>query len=269
MSKQVFDYSDYKAFLTELGDSRPRGFRKALAEATHCQTAYISQVLNGDYHLSLEQGEAATQFLDLSRDEARCFVLLVEIQRAGTPSLKRFFEEQLRELRERYYLIKERIGVSNVLSEDNQGVYYSSWHYAAVHMAVTIPRLRTRTALGRSLRISPRKLGEILDFLCGVGLLVKEGEKYAPGSTQLHLPKDSSSIHRHHANWRQQAMTQMHSDHAEEDLHYSSVSSLSAADAQKIKTLLTQSLSDAVQIIKDSPEEQLVGINIDLFRVDE
>lgn len=136
-------------------------------------------------------------------------------------------------------------------------------------MAVTIPRLRNRAALARALKIPARKLSEILDFLCMVGLITKEGEKYLPGSTQLHLPKDSPSIHRHHANWRQQALAQMHSDHAEEDLHYSSVSSLSAADAQRIRTLLTQLLSDAVQIIKDSPEEQLVGINIDLFRVDE
>ncbi len=269
MNRSLFEYSDYKAFLRELGDSQPRGFRKALAQAVHCQTAYVSQVLNGDYHLSLEQAEAATQFLGLSRDEARCFILLVEIHRAGTPSLRRFFEDQLKELRERHYMIKERIGVSNVLSEQNQAVYYSSWHFAAIHMAVTIPRLRNRTALSRALRIPVRKLGETLDFLCSVGLVAKEGEKYLPGSTQLHLPKDSPSIHRHHANWRQQAMIQMHSDNAQEDLHYSSVSSLSAADAQKIKAMLTHSISDAVQTIKDSPEEQLIGINIDCFRVDE
>lgn len=64
-------------------------------------------------------------------------------------------------------------------------------------------------------------------------------------------------------------MAQMHSDSAPDNLHYSSVSSLSAADALKIKALLTQAIGDSVQIIKDSPEEQLVGINIDLFRVDE
>jgi uncharacterized protein (TIGR02147 family) len=269
MNRSLFEYSDYKAYLRDLGDSRPRGFRKALAAATHCQTAYISQVLNDSYHLSLEQAEAATQFLGLSKDEVRCFVLLVEIQRAGTASLKKYFTDQLAELRERHLMIKERIGVSSVLSEQNQGIYYSSWHPSAVHIAVTIPRLRTRTVLGRALRIPSRKLGEVLDFLTSVGLIVKEGEKYLPGSTQLHLPNDSPAIHRHHANWRTHAMAQMHSEHAPEDLHYSSVSSLSAMDAQKIKAMLTQAISDAVQVIKNSPEEQLVGINVDLFRVDE
>lgn len=269
MSQVIFDYNDYKSYLRDIGDSRPRGFRKALAAATGCQTAYISQVLNDSYHFSLEQAEAATQFLGLSKDEARCFILLVEIQRAGTPSLKRYFSEQLAEVRERHLMIKERIAVSNVLSEHNQGIYYSSWHASAVHMAVTIPKLQTRAALGRALRIPSRKLGEVLDFLASVGLVVKVGEKYRPGSTQLHLPKDSPHIHQHHSNWRSHAVAQMHSEHAAEDLHYSSVSSLAATDVLKIKVILTQAISDAVQLIKKSPEEQLVGINVDLFRVDE
>lgn len=269
MAQSIFEFSHYKTFLRELGDSKPRGFRKSLAEATHCQTAYISQILNGDYHLSLEQAEAATQFLGFTRDEARCFVLLVEIERAGTSSLKRFFKEQLAELRERHLEIKDRIGVSNVLSEDKQAHYYGSWHFAAVHMAVTIPALRTRAALCKGLRMSSRKLGEVLEFLAEVGLVVKDGDRYLPGPTQLHLPKGSPSIHRHHANWRAQALERMHSDHAEEGLQYSSVSSLSTADAKRIKALLTQAISDAVSVIKNSPEERLYGIGVDYFRVDE
>lgn len=269
LKQSVFEYTDYKVYLRDLGESRPRGFRKALAQAIRCQTAYISQVLNGHSHLSLEQAEAVTQFLELSKQEARCLLLLVEIQRAGTPSLRRFLGEQLAELREKHLLIKERVGISNVLSEHNQSIYYSSWHYAAVHMAVTIPRLRSRQALGRALRISPRKLGDVLEFLSSVSLITKSGEKYLPGSTQIHLPKDASSIYQHHANWRHQALQQMHADSAPDGVHYSSVSSLSAEDAQKIKALLTQSISEAVKVIKTSPEEQLMGINVDFFRVDE
>jgi uncharacterized protein (TIGR02147 family) len=269
MAKTVFDYSDYKRFLTEEGQARKRGFRKALAEATRCQTAYISQVLNGGYHFSLEQAESSAQFLQLTRDETRFFLLLVEIARAGTPSLKRYFTEQLEEVRERHLLIRERIGVSDTLSEPNQAIYYGSWHYAAVHMATTIPRLRTRAAIGRSLRISARKLSEVLEFLTATGLVRLDGGHYLPGSTQLHLSKDSPQIHRHHANWRTHALAAMHSEHAADNIHYSSVSSLSASDAVKIKALLTQAISDAVKVIKDSPEEQLFGIGLDFFRADE
>lgn len=269
MSKFIFDHLDYKVFLKELCATRAKGLRKAMAQVANCQTAYISQVLNGHNHLSLEQAHAIAHFLGLSKDETRCFILLLEIQRAGTPSLRSFFEEQLKELRQHHYTIKERIGISKTLSEQNQSIYYSSWHYAAVHMAVTIPHLQTRGRLGKALRIPMRKLSEVLEWLCSVGLVAKDSEFYLPGTTELHLPKDSPLIHRHHANWRQQGMVQMHSDSAQDDLHYSSVSSLSLSDGQRIRGLITQAISDFVGIIKDSPSEQLVGINIDFFRLDE
>jgi len=269
MAPSIFESPDYKSYLTEVGNARPRGFRKALAEATGCQTAYISQILNGHYHLSLEQAEAAARFLGFTRDETRYFVLLVESQRAGTVTLRQLLFEQLQEMRERHLVIKERIGVSTELSEQDRERYYSSWHYAAVHIAVTIPRLRTRVALGRALRIPSRKLGEVLEFLLAVGLLAKEGERFSPGPAQIHLPKDSPAIYQHHWNWRKQAMAQIHSDYAEDNVHYSSISSLSAEDAQKVRALLTQAISDAVGVIKKSPEEQLFGINVDFFRADE
>jgi hypothetical protein len=183
--------------------------------------------------------------------------------------LRSFFSEQLAELREKHLNLKERIGISEVLSEQNQGIYYSSWHYAAVHMAVTIPGLRTRAALARALRIPPRKLASVLEFLASVGLVSKEGESYLPGSSVLHLPKDSPMIPVHHANWRQQALAMMHSDHAHESIHYSSVSSLSREDALKIKSMLTRAISEAVQVFKVSPEEGLYGFNLDFFRVSE
>jgi hypothetical protein len=95
------------------------------------------------------------------------------------------------------------------------------------------------------------KLVEVLDFLEKAGLILKRGDQYLPGTTQLHLPKE------------------MHSDRAGEGLNYSSVSSVSASDAQKIKAILTQAIGDAIQVVKASPEEELIGINVDLFRVDE
>jgi hypothetical protein len=101
-----------------------------------------------------------------------------------------------------------------------------------------------------------------------VGLVRSEGEKYLPGSTQIHLPKDSVAIQQHHANWRQMALSRMDSDQAHEDLHYSSINSVSVDGARRIRALLTQAISDAIEIVKPSPEEQLVGINVDFFRVD-
>jgi uncharacterized protein (TIGR02147 family) len=268
MELSVFEYTDYKRYLTEVGDARPRGYRKALAQATHCQTAYISHVLNGPGHFNLEQAEASARFLDMNREELRYFLALVEHNRAGTASLRKVLSEQIEEMRERHLSLKKRVGIQATLSRENQAIYYSSWHYAAVHMAVTVPALRTRRNLGKALRVSPRKLNEILDFLVSVGLLNRAGESFLPGSTQLHLEKDSPLIFQHHDNWRGQAMASMHEEHADAAVHYSSVVTLSAEDVQKIRALITQNLSEWIQIVKDSKEEQVYGIGIDFFRVD-
>ena len=126
MSPSVFDYADYKRYLGEVDDGRPRGFRKALAQATHCQTAYISHVLNGLGHFNLEQAEAAARFLELGREEIRYFLVLVEHNRAGTDSLRRVLGEQLEEMRERHLSLQKRVGIQATLSRENQAIYYSS-----------------------------------------------------------------------------------------------------------------------------------------------
>ncbi|MGK5089360.1 TIGR02147 family protein, partial [Bdellovibrionota bacterium FG-2] len=154
MDLSIFEFTDYKRYLTEVDEARPRGFRKALAQATQCQTAYISHVLNGSGHFNLEQAEATARFLEMGRDETRFFLMLVEYNRAGTPSLRRVLSEQMDEMRERHLSLRKRVGIQATLSRENQAAYYSSWHYAAVHMAVTVPSLRTRSALGRALRLS-------------------------------------------------------------------------------------------------------------------
>ena len=265
----IFDYLDYKSFIRDLDEARPRGFRKALAEAIPCQTAYVSQVLNGGAHFNWEQAESAARFLELSKPELRYFLFLVEFARAGTPALKRVIEEQLEEMRERQLLLRERIGISTTLSGENQTRYYSAWLYSAVHMAVTIPTLRSRAAISKALRVSPEMLAPVLDFLSSVGLIVKQGERYYPGTTLIHLGKDSPAIYQHHANWRLKALAMMPGDVAQRDVHYSTVVTMSAVDAQKIRALFTQAISDASVVIKASPEEQMYGINLDLFRLDE
>jgi len=60
----------------------------------------------------------------------------------------------------------------------------------------------------------------------------------------------------------------MHEEHTDAAVHYSSVVTLSAEDVQKIRALITQNLSEWIQIVKDSKEEQVYGIGLDFFRVD-
>lgn len=70
---------------------------------------------------------------------------MVEFARAGTKELKEHFELELKNLREAHLNIKERVGDSQALSDKNQSIYYSSWHYLAVHVLVSLGDYTERT----------------------------------------------------------------------------------------------------------------------------
>ena len=56
-------------------------------------------------------------------------------------------------------------------------------------------------------------------------------------------------------------------DPTPEDLHFSSVYSLSREDAGKIRALLLNAIERAEPILRASPEEEVFGIGVDLFRI--
>lgn len=88
---------------------------------------------------------------------------------------------------------------------------------------------------------------------------------YTTGQARLYLPGDSSLISRHHANWRIHALQSLFAANSE-DLHYSSVVTLSREDGARIREQLIQAIQKAKEIIKDSPEEDLFGFHMDFYQ---
>jgi uncharacterized protein (TIGR02147 family) len=269
MQKTIFDYKEYKAYLNDTIEKAPKkghGMRSALAQAAGCQTAYISQVLNGSAHLSLEQAEGINRFLGHQRDEAQFFLLLIQYDRAGTPALKDRLRGQITELIERRLVLKNRLDVKKTLSREHQATYYSAWYYAAIHILLTIPEFRTVSAIAKRIGLPSKRVSEVLEFLISVGLAERAGDSYRVGATRIHLESDSPLIAKHHANWRMQAIQALDRG-AEENLHYSSVVSVSKDDLLKIKSMLVQSIESAKAVIKDSKEETLCGFSLDFFNL--
>jgi len=265
MKNSIFDYQDYKTFLNDIMGLKPRGHRSRLAEALRCHTAYITLVLSGNAHLSLEQAELANQFLGHSEEESHFFILLVQLGRAGTTSLQNYFQNQLKAVSNKRLELKNRLQFKKTLSAEDQSIYYSSWHYAAVHILLSIPALRTKDALAHYLRLPSKKIAEVLDFLVKAGLVeTKDDQSYVIGTTHIHLPHDSPMISKHHSNWRMRAIESFDSE-ALTDLHYSSVVTMSKKDGAKIRAILIKAIEDVRSVVKDSPEEEGFCYTLDLF----
>ncbi|MGE0529120.1 MAG: TIGR02147 family protein [Bdellovibrionales bacterium] len=264
-NKAIFDFDDYKEYLLAREQGWPgRGMRKELADAMGCQAAYVSQVLNGHSHFSLEQCEKANALLGHTKYEAHFFLLLVQRVRAGTEGLRTYFNQQMEKAKKERKILRNRVGVNPVLNEADQATYYSHPYYALVHMAVTIPEFQTPHALSDQLKVPIAIINQILEFLTTVGLVERQNTKFVVGKARIHLPHDSKLIYNHHRNWRLKAIDNLNFSTAE-DLHYSSVVTLSVADFAKLREQLVQFIENAKVTIRESAEEEMAVFNIDFF----
>ncbi|MGE3972949.1 MAG: TIGR02147 family protein [Bdellovibrionales bacterium] len=268
MKKSIFDYSDYKAYLKaylELRPSRGHGLRSEIAKALGCQPAYVSQVLNSSAHFSPEQVESLNQWLDHTPEESEFLLLLLMFARAGTSLLKKRYQSQIDRVHESRRQLKNRVQIRQQLTLEDQQRYYSSWHYAAIHILVTIPKFQTLEPLCEILRLERQHALKVLNDLEKMDLLIKRGGEWIPSQNLIYLGNDSTLINKHHTNWRMRSIDSLDRNQPD-DLHFSAVVSVSEKDVEWMRAELATIIEKLVAQAKVSTEETLRTLCIDLFR---
>ena len=269
MQKIIYDYDDYKSYINDKINNSPskgRGIKLKISECLSCQTAFVSQVLNGQPNFSLEQAVKLNTFFDHTKDESRFFIILLQLSRAGSTELINFFKSEIKDIVEKRSLFKNRTEVKNNLKKLDQQIYYSNWLYACIHMMVAIPEFQSSLAISRYLNIPREKIIEIMTFLEETGLIQKQGSHHEVGVTKIFLAKESNLIQRHHTNWRIQAMRSIDIN-AIEDFHYSSIVSMAKADVPKVKEILIRAIQECSIVVQESKEEKIQSICIDFFGI--
>ncbi len=271
MKKDIFSYKSYKNYLNEYIHSQVkggRGLRMALAKHISVPLSHISQVLNGNSQLSMEQAEGTNEYLGHTNEESQFFLLLVQLERAGTKALKIRLKQHIDQVLERRLILKDRLGVKQTLTREDQAIFYSSWLYGAIHVMLTIPELQYKEALSEYLGISLKRTAEILEFLVSIGLAIQsENNRFLVGTTRIHLSSDSPMISKFHTNWRMLAIRSLEKENLNNDLHYSSVITISNEDFIKIKSMLVTCIEEVKMIIKDSQAEGVHSFNLDFFKI--
>lgn len=270
MTLKIFDFTDYRSFLRQLLQSYPKkghGVRGAWAKAIHCQSAFVSHVLNGLYDFSLEQAEALAHYLQLNKEETEYFLLLVQKERAGTVSLKKFYTQLLKEKIDQREHVRERMKIKNTLKLEDQAIYYSKWLYAAVHILLTIPEYQTAPEkIAIYFHVPLFTIREILEFLETREIIILKNGRYVVQNHFLFISKESPLFSNQQSFWRQKAIESIYQNDPEE-IHFSSIFTISETDIKKIKKILLTSIEDSTQIIKPSKEEKLYSICMDFFEV--
>jgi len=265
--RSVFEFTNYKEFVLERIESAPkqgRGMRRELAQAMGCQVAYVSHVLAGDRHFSLEQAEALGRHLALRAEEVEFLLLLVEHNRAGTVGLRKLMENQIRDRRQNYQELHSRVEMHGKISEQDKTIYYSSWHFQAVRVALSLPQCRTAAAISKELSLPLGRVIEVLTFLIERGIAQEKNGQYFPGTTHVHLSSDSPHISRLHSNWRLHALRSLENGPGS-DFHYSGVVSLSCEDFEKVQEILRKAVLDSLEMVKSSKEERMAIMNLDFY----
>lgn len=253
-----------KKLLAPTGESR--GMRTQLAENLGCNIGFISQVLGGDANFSLEHAMIIADFIKLTGQEREYFLLLVHLEKAGSKKLQDYYQKHIDEIVQKRAEIKSRVHTTKNLSEKDYLLYYSQWYFVAIHMLLSIPEFQTKQSVSNKLHLDSAIVDEVITFLVEKNLVIEDKGRFKTGPTRIHLNRSSPLISKHHTNWRLEALKTL-SIKNEKNLHYSSVITMSATDAKKIKDILLKALEEVEVILKPSPDEEIFSLNFDMFEL--
>lgn len=265
----IYTHNDYKKYTLEqlhhLKDLK-KGIRSRLAEHLNCHSAYISKVLNGSFHFSMEQGERLADFFDLDQNESYFLLLLIEYARAGSKPLQKILQSKIDKLSAESLNIKSKIKDSDILNTDIQRKYYSQWMYLSVHALCSVESEKiNREYIANYLRLPVKKVHEIIEFLKSHGLIIETPQQgFKVGNYRINLTSESSSIYNHLSNWRTKALERMLVSN-DFSLHYSSLICIPKQDAMKIKDNFLHAIENARKITQESRSKDLFAYNIDFF----
>ena len=139
-------------------------------------------------------------------------------------------------------------------------------HSFVIHILCSLPQVKSIEDIVKRLNISYEHAQDAIAFLIEAGILKKSKEGLVTTGRRIHLEDNSKMISKHHTNWRMKAIQSL-DQNVSKDLHFSAVYSFAKKDMEKIKEVLLKCLEDSELIIKDSPQDTVGIINLDLFEL--
>lgn len=243
-----------------------RGYQSRLAEAAGTHGSYLSRVLGGQVPLTPDQAAGLADFWLLNRDGTDYFIGLVNFERAGSQKLRNVLERQLADIRKQQENISQRLKSAKVIETSDFGIYYSAWHYSAIHMLVLISGFQSTHSLMNRLGLPSAVVENALNVLASLNLVKKTGNRWQVIESDLHLPKSSPWTPVYHANWRQRTAYQVFSQNSDA-IHFTALHSISYRDFSTAKEILIQSIEKIRKIAGPSKEENVFFIGVDAYPI--
>ena len=264
----LFNFQDYRGYLSAwLEEARRKRTANLsrLAEKIGVHTSFLAHVLSGAKNLSFEQAAEVSDVCQHSPIEREYFFALLQIERAGTSKLKKYWQEKRNAILNERKNVRSRVGEHHELTDQERAIFYSSWMYVAIYTATAIEDGQTVDQIAGLFRLPTGKAREILDFLVQVRICDFDKGRYKMGRAVVFIPNSSPLVVKHHTNWRLKAMHRM-DEREDAELFFTCPMSIAREDFPKIRELFTSAIEEALAICKDSKAEEVVNLNIDFFR---
>ena len=268
MEISVFSFADYRKYLASWLDHAKKqklATMSTLSTVAQVHTTFMSQVLKGGKQLSLEQAALLADYFKHTELEREYFFVLIQLDRAGNPSLRKYFEQKKSELNKQKNNMSRRMEGFKDLSHEDKTIYYSSWIYSALRTATDISNGQTLTQLSERFGISRQRCSNMMSFLVRCGLCEETKGVYKMRDQHVHIPSQSPLVTRHHSNWRLKALVDM-DDRRSDELFFTAPMSISMSDFLKIRELLNVLIKKAIDVAKESKSEDVYCLNLDFFQ---
>ncbi len=266
----LFKFNDSRLYLRHYISALPKNGRgEALKIARHLgvSTTLISQILTGEKSFTLEQAQSLVGYLGLTEIETDYLLFMVQLERAGSADLKKFWQGKLREIQDRALKISNRIKPAHNLSEQERAVFYSTPLYSAIRLFTSVGKKgKSLGEICDRFELPRAKTTEMLRFLCETGLCVLKSERYFMGTQSTHLEFGSPHLFRHHSNWRVKAISRSERL-SDKELMYTAPVSLSKEDFEELREKMVVFIQDFLKTVHASPAEEVACLNLDFFWV--
>ncbi len=262
----LFAISDFRIYIQSWARAKGRGAYRKISSALNMHTTLVSQVLNNHKCFTEEQAAVLCGYMGLSPLETDYFLKLVQIERAGNPTLKTIYIRQLQQLKKQANEVKSHVPESHQLTDQDKALFYSSWQYCLVRLLTGIVNFQKTEDIARYLDLSVSRVQEILDFLTSRGLCKTSGNKYIRTDKNTHIDAHSALVVRHHQNWRSKSLILLEKMSLE-DLAFTAPVSISKKDLPKVRTILLEAISNIAKIVEDSPSEEVMYLGVDWIKI--
>jgi uncharacterized protein (TIGR02147 family) len=265
----LFAFTEYRTFLKNWVSHHPEGNRGLLtkmAKAIGCQNSHLSRVLRDEVQLTPDQAYQACEFMKLSNSETNYFLKMVELERAGNFNYKKRIKGEMLKIKVANENLAERFQEESIGHEEKELLYYSNWHWSAVHILTDVSKYQTSKKISERLSIDETVIRNCLETLARFGLVKKEGEMWQINSGSVHLSKNSPMNSVQHSNWRGRAALDSQNPNTD-GIHYTMVQSISLADFEKIKVILFNAIDSYRKVADQSPPEEVTCLAFDFFKI--